>query len=85
MLPRRPAPKVVAADDDGVIGLHLAVGDEAGRVEVLGQADQGVGPQLLVLVWLGRDEGEVLGRDDLVGVDVLFWGFWVEGKREEEV
>lgn len=71
VLPRGTAPKVVSADDDGVLRLHLPLGDEPCRVEVLGEADEGVGAELLVFVGLGRDEGEVLGRDDLVGVDVL--------------
>jgi hypothetical protein len=51
---------------------------------VLGQADERVGAELLVLVGLGWDEGEVLGRDDLVGVDVLlFEFFFLEGVEVE--
>lgn len=75
VLSRGAAPEVVPSDDDRVVGLHLPLGDEASRIEVFGQADQRVGSELLVLVGLGRDEREVLGRDDLVGVDVLFLFF----------
>jgi len=64
------AAEVVAGDDDGELGLGLAGVDEARGVGG-GEADEGVGSELLVLVGLGRDEGEVFRGDDLVGVDVV--------------
>lgn len=66
------ATEVVPADDDRVVCLRRAVGDEASGVEVLRQTDQRIGAELFVLVWFRRDERQVFGRDDLVGVDVLF-------------
>jgi hypothetical protein len=64
------ASEVVAADDDGVlhpglVGLHKAHGVGGG------EACECVGAELLILGGLGGDEGEVLGGDDLVGVNVV--------------
>lgn len=70
MLAGGAAAEVVAGDDDGELGLGLAGVDEARGVGG-GEADEGVGSELLVLVGLGRDEGEVFRGDDLVGVDVV--------------
>lgn len=64
------ATEVGTADDDGVLGFDLAGFDETRGVGG-GEADEGVGAELLVLVGLGRDEGEVLGGNDLVGVDIV--------------
>lgn len=64
------AAEVGAADDDGVLSLGLAGVNEARGVGG-GEADEGVGAELLVLVGLGRNEGEVFRGDDLVRVDVV--------------
>lgn len=64
------AAEVGAADDNGVLGLGLAGFNETRGVGG-GEADQGVGAELLVLVGLGRNEGEVFRGDDLVRVDVV--------------
>ena len=70
MLAGGAAAEVGAANDNGVLGLGLAGVDEARGVGG-GEADEGVGAELLVLVGLRRDEGEVLRGNDLVGVDVV--------------
>ena len=70
MLPGGTAPEVGSRYDDGVARFGGSGLDEArgvGRRE----ADEGVAPELLVLVGFGGDEGEVLRGDDLVGVDVV--------------
>jgi hypothetical protein len=70
VLAGRATSEVVAADDDGVLRLGL-VGLHKARGVGGGEAYEGVGAELLVLGGLGGDEGEVLGGDDLVGVDVV--------------
>lgn len=70
MLAGGAAAEIGTGDEDGVFGLGLSRLDESGGVGG-GEADEGVGAELLVLVGVGRDEGEILGGDDLVGVDVV--------------
>ena len=70
MLPRRPAPEILPADDDRVLRLHLPGLHEPVLVRAR-EPDQRVGAELLVLVGVRRDEGEELGGDDLVRVDVV--------------
>lgn len=70
VLPRRPTSKVRAADDYRVLGLGLVVLHESRRIGGW-EATERVRTELLVLWRIGRHEGEVLGRDDLVSVDVI--------------
>jgi hypothetical protein len=65
------AGKVGSAYDDGIAGGLLAGGDEWRWVGRRWEAGEGEGTELAVLVGLGRYQGEVLSRDNLVGVDVL--------------
>lgn len=71
MLPRRSATKVVSGDNYGEFSFELTRFDEAGGVGGRGKANERIGAELLVLVRVGGDEGEVLGGDDLVSVDVV--------------
>ena len=70
MLTRGAATEVVAADNDGVLRFGLVWFDESRGVGGR-EADQGVGSELFVLGRVRGDEGEVLGGDDLVSVDVV--------------
>lgn len=65
------ASEVGAGNDDGKARARGAGANEGGGVGGGGEADEGVRAELLVLVRVGRDEGEVLRGDDLVGVDVV--------------
>lgn len=64
------ASEVLAGDDDGVLGFQLAGFNEAGFIG-RGKADEGVRAELLVLVGVRWDEGEVLSGDDLVRINVV--------------
>lgn len=70
MLPRRAAAEVRAADDYGVLRLGLVGLHEARRI-VGWEAAHRVRAELLVLGGIGWNQGQVLGRDDLVRVDVI--------------
>jgi hypothetical protein len=63
MLTRAAATKVVAANDDGVLCLHGPLLDEAGGVLIVGQANEGVAAELLVLVRLQRQDGGCQGSN----------------------
>lgn len=70
MLAGGAASEVLAGDDDGVLGFQLAGFNEAGFIG-RGKADEGVRAELLVLVGVRWDEGEVLSGDDLVRINVV--------------
>ncbi|KAJ8649624.1 hypothetical protein MRB53_002647 [Persea americana] len=61
------ATEVFSGDDDGVTGLELVGVDEGDGVCGGGEAAEGEGAELAVLVGFGGDEGEMLGGDDSVG------------------
>src|SRR5262249_29180334 len=76
MLARRAAAEVLAGDDDLVVGDELVGGVEGnvslGQAELRGRhAGQGVLAELPVFLRDGRVQRQVLGRDDLVGINVV--------------
>lgn len=74
MLSRRPTSKILSANDHRVLRLHGIHFDVSGGIEIVREPDEGVATEFFVFVGLGWDEGEVLGRDDLIRVDVLLSG-----------
>lgn len=71
VLARGTAPEVGSADNDGVAGGLLTRSDERRRVGRGWEPREGEGTELAVLVRLGGHQSEVLGGDDLVGVDIV--------------
>jgi len=65
------AAKIATGDDNRVRRFHLAGRHETGGILALRQAGEGVGAKFVILVGNGGDEIEILGRDDLVGVDIV--------------
>ncbi len=65
------AAEVASGDDDFVRRFFGSFGDEALRVQIVWQADEGVGSQLFVLFWNRWNQCKVLGGYDLIGVDVV--------------
>lgn len=63
--------EVFTGDDDGVARLELVGIDEGDGVGGGGEAAEGEGAELAVLVGFGGDEGQMLGGDNLIGVDVV--------------
>lgn len=63
--------KIAPGNDNWVRGFHLCVGHVALRVGALGQPGQGVAAQFDVFFGNRRDQVEVLGGNDLVGVNVV--------------
>src|SRR5216110_1253459 len=66
-----PAAEVLARHDDRVRGRHRARGDERRLIGGAREAGERVAPDLPVLLRDSRHQVQVLGRDDLVGVDVV--------------
>lgn len=69
MFSRGTTPEIRPGDQDRVFGFGLAFFNETGIGSR--QTDEGEAAELLIFEGLGGDEGEVLGRDDLVGIDVV--------------
>ena len=65
------ATEILAGDDDGVLGIHLALFDEALRIERVGQSTQRIAAELLVFLLDGGNEVQILRGNDLVGVDII--------------
>lgn len=62
--------KIVSTNYNGVFGFGFARVNEAGFIRRW-KTNEGVRTKLLILIGIGRDEGEVLSGDDLVSVDVV--------------
>jgi hypothetical protein len=76
MFARGAGAEVFAADDDRVFALEFPFGDKAdvavGQARLCrGNAAHGVHAKELAFFGKGGVEGEILGRDDLVGIDVI--------------
>src|ERR1017187_4054921 len=65
------AAEIAAGDDDGIGAWELVLLDEADGVKGVGQPGEGVAAEFFVFGGDGGDEVEVLGGDDLVGVNVV--------------
>ena len=72
MFPGGTAPKVPACDDNFVLCLSLTLCNEALRVLIIREANQRVGSELVILLLDSWNKSQVLGWDNLVGVDVVF-------------
>src|SRR2546430_10350769 len=71
MLARRAAAEVLSGDDDRVRRRHAVRRDERRLVRRPREPGERIAAELSVLLWNGRHEVQVLGGDDLVGVDVV--------------
>src|SRR5438309_11975554 len=63
--------KIASTHHDWIFGIHLARFDETIRVKRFGQSIQREAPELLIFFGNRRNEIEILGGDDLVGVDII--------------
>lgn len=70
MLTRRTAPKIIAANNDGVIRFVLIRFHKSVGVRCR-ETDEGIGTKLLVLFRIGRNKSKVFGGNDLVGIDII--------------
>ena len=64
--------EILPGDDYGIFSIRLPFLDEPLRVKIVRQAAESVAAELFVFLLDGRNEVQILGRNDLVGVDVIF-------------
>src|SRR5687768_12187026 len=71
MLARTATPKILSSDHNLIVRLGRLTLDELLRILIVRKTDQRITPKLLVFVGLRRHQRQILGRNDLVRIDVV--------------
>src|SRR5215831_13955260 len=72
MFTRTAAAKIPASDDDRILAVQLPFLDEASRIKGFRKAAHGIRTEFLVFLRNGWNQSQVLSRNNLVGIDVVF-------------
>src|ERR1700741_303823 len=71
MFPRTSAAEIFPSDDDLIFCFAASFRHEPRRIQLVRKTNHGIGAELLVLFRNGWHQGEILCRDNLVGIDII--------------
>ena len=71
MLPRATTTKISPRDDNFIRGFGIARSDKLHGIESIRKADERKTPELFILFLDSGNEGKILSRNNLIGIDVI--------------
>src|ERR1700686_1025695 len=72
MLPGTATTEILPGYDDFVVSLRRALFDELDWIKVIRKPNHRIGSEFFVFLRDSRDQRQILGRDDLVSINIVF-------------